>query len=147
MRAGGLRQGDGAGEATGLVQLHVEHRVSGGQSLKLRVSRLRCHGVVSGCCGPVRQHPGSHAEIPMRAFVGAEGNGGLPGRQGVIVGGGQGLLYQLNAQFRSRRRHFAQRVHTPALVGIGDEARRGRGAAHRLQPLDAFAGGSAQFHL
>src|SRR5205814_3248391 len=65
-------------------------------------------------------------------------------RQSLIVSGRQWLLDQLDAEFCERRHHLGQMALTPAFVGIDDQPRRWRGAAHRAYPLDVAVAGQLQ---
>ena len=65
-------------------------------------------------------------------------------RQSLIVSGRQWLLDQLDAEFCERRHHLGQMALTPAFVGIDDQPRRRRGAAHRAYPFDVAVAGQLQ---
>src|SRR3546814_2497292 len=57
-----------------------------------------------------------------------------------VVRRGQGLFHQRHVERRQRGLHVAQQVDVPAFVGVDDQARGRRRAAHRLDLRGRRAG-------
>src|SRR5262249_26077696 len=110
-----LREGQSFGQASGFVELDVDHVIARAQSFE----------------------PGA----VMYALVSADGHNVGDLCEDSVTARGKRLLDQEHATLSTSFQISFEIGFSPSLVGIGDEACIGRGGAHRCEPCRvAFAG-------